>query len=58
MPTIPSDLAIAQAARLKPITEIARDLGIEEKELELYGRYKAKVGLEVLDRLRDARAAS
>jgi formate--tetrahydrofolate ligase len=54
MPIIPSDLEIAQAARLKPISDIARDLAIREDELELYGRYKAKVGLEVLDRLKDA----
>ena len=54
MPTIPCDLDIARAAHLKPITEIARDLAIEEDELELYGRHKAKVSLEVLDRLKDA----
>jgi formate--tetrahydrofolate ligase len=53
MPTIPCDLEIARACHLMPITEIARNLAIEESELELYGRYKAKVGLEVLDRLRD-----
>jgi formate--tetrahydrofolate ligase len=49
----PSDLEIAQAAKLKPISEIAASLGIEEGELEQYGRYKAKVSLNVLDRLRD-----
>ena len=53
MPTIPCDLEIARAAHLKPITEIARNLAIEESELELYGRHKAKISLEVLDRLRD-----
>src|SRR6266496_2491632 len=46
-----SDLAIAQRARLKPITEIAAGLGLEEDELELYGKYKAKVTLPVMKRL-------
>ena len=48
----PTDLEIARAAQLRPIVEIARSLGIEESELELYGRYKAKIHLSVLDRLR------
>jgi formate--tetrahydrofolate ligase len=50
---MPSDLEIAQAAQLRPITEIARALGLSEDDLELYGKYKAKVHLEVIDRLRD-----
>jgi methylenetetrahydrofolate dehydrogenase (NADP+) / methenyltetrahydrofolate cyclohydrolase / formyltetrahydrofolate synthetase len=48
---VPSDIEIAQAGKLKPITEIAKELGIRESELELYGPYKAKVKLEILDRL-------
>jgi len=48
-----SDLDIAQAARMKPIAEIASGLGILEEELEPYGRYKAKVNLEILERLKD-----
>lgn len=48
-----SDLEIAQAAEMKPITEIAKDLGLEEDEIELYGKYKAKVSLNVLERLKD-----
>jgi formate--tetrahydrofolate ligase len=51
--SVPSDIEIAQAARLKPITEIARGLGLEEGDLELYGRHKAKVHLDVLERLGD-----
>ncbi|HID95917.1 MAG TPA: formate--tetrahydrofolate ligase [Candidatus Latescibacteria bacterium] len=47
-----SDLEIAQAARMRPITEIAGDLGLQEEELEPYGKYKAKVSLEVLERLK------
>ncbi len=48
---MPSDLEIAQHARLKPIAQIAAGLGIEEDELELYGKWKAKVTLGVMKRL-------
>ncbi len=48
-----SDIEIAQAARIKPIKEIAASIGIDEKYLELYGNYKAKVQLEILDELKD-----
>jgi methylenetetrahydrofolate dehydrogenase (NADP+)/methenyltetrahydrofolate cyclohydrolase/formyltetrahydrofolate synthetase len=48
---VPSDTAIAQSAYLKPITQIADELGILPDELELYGPYKAKVKLEILKRL-------
>ena len=41
-----TDLEIAQKAEIKPITEIAKELGIDEDNLELYGKYKAKVSLE------------
>jgi len=50
---IPSDIEIAQAAKLKPITEIAEGLGLSENDIEPYGRYKAKIKLEVLRRLKD-----
>ncbi len=50
---VPSDLDIAQAATLKPIGLVAEELGLREEELESYGSAKAKVRLEVLDRLRD-----
>ncbi|HEY2742051.1 MAG TPA: formate--tetrahydrofolate ligase [Gaiellaceae bacterium] len=49
----PSSLEIAQEARLRPITEIAATAGLEPDELDLYGTYKAKVSLSVLDRLAD-----
>ncbi|HZU75395.1 MAG TPA: formate--tetrahydrofolate ligase, partial [Dehalococcoidia bacterium] len=49
----PSDLEIAQAATLRPITEIAEGLGLLPEEIEPYGRYKAKIELSVLERLRD-----
>jgi formate--tetrahydrofolate ligase len=50
---MPSSLEIAQQATLRPITEIAEEIGLTEDEVELYGRYKAKVDLSVLERLRD-----
>ncbi len=50
---VPSDLEIAQEAELKPILELADEIGILPEELELYGPYKAKVKLEILDRLKD-----
>lgn len=50
---VPSDIEIAQEAEIKPITDVAAELGIQPDELELYGPYKAKVKLEVLRRLAD-----
>ncbi|HEX5839244.1 MAG TPA: formate--tetrahydrofolate ligase [Anaerolineales bacterium] len=50
---VPSDIEIAQAAKLKPIVQIAAELGIRENELELYGPYKAKIKLEILERLKN-----
>ena len=55
---VPSDLDIAQAAELKPILEIAASLGLIRDDLELYGKYKAKVPLDVLESSRIARTAS
>jgi formate--tetrahydrofolate ligase len=48
---VPSDIEIAQGAELRPIVEIAEKLGIGEGELELYGKYKAKVSPSVWDRV-------
>lgn len=50
---VPSDIEIAQAADLKPITQIIEEVGLLPDEVELYGNFKAKVKLEVLERLRD-----
>ena len=50
---VPSDINIAQASDIKPIAQIAAELGIRPEELELYGPYKAKVKLEILDRLKN-----
>jgi formyltetrahydrofolate synthetase len=49
---VPSDIEIAQASELKHITTIAEELGLNPEELEQYGPYKAKVKLEVLERLK------
>lgn len=49
-----SDLEIAQAAELKSIWEIAEQAGLLQEELEPYGKFKAKVHLEVRERLKDA----
>lgn len=48
-----TDVQIAQEAKMKPINEIADQLRILDDELELYGHYKAKVSLDVLNRLKN-----
>ncbi len=45
---VPSDIAIAQGATLRPIRDVAAELGLTDDELELYGRYKAKVAVRAL----------
>jgi formyltetrahydrofolate synthetase len=50
---VPSDIEIAQAAEIKPIAQVAEEAGILPEELEFYGPYKAKVKLEILERLKD-----
>ena len=51
--SVPTDIEIAQSAKLRPIMEVAEDLGILPEELELYGPYKAKIKLDVLERYKD-----
>ncbi|MFH1524919.1 MAG: formate--tetrahydrofolate ligase [Chloroflexota bacterium] len=48
---VPSDIEIAQEASLKRILRVAEEAGIQADELEFYGPYKAKVKLEILERL-------
>ena len=50
---VPSDIDIAQAVELKPILQVAEEVGLLPEELEMHGNYKAKVRLEVMDRLKD-----
>src|SRR5438445_8946108 len=45
---VPSDIAIAQAAKLRPIRDVAAELGLSDDELEVYGKYKAKISLRAL----------
>lgn len=52
MPETPADLQIAQSATLRPIGEVAREAGMREGEFEPYGHYKAKVSLDILERLK------
>lgn len=46
-----SDVKIAQSARMLPIKEVASKIGLSEDDLELYGKYKAKVSLDTINRL-------
>lgn len=48
-----TDLEIAQEATMLPITEIAEKAGIKEEDIELYGKYKAKISLDVLKKNQD-----
>ncbi|HOF24912.1 MAG TPA: formate--tetrahydrofolate ligase [Anaerolineaceae bacterium] len=50
---VPPDIEIAQAAKLKPIAQVAEEAGLLPEEIELYGDYKAKIKLSVLERLAD-----
>ena len=46
--TVPSDIAIAQAAKLRPIPDVAAELGLGPDEILPYGRYKAKISAEAV----------
>jgi formate--tetrahydrofolate ligase len=50
--TVPSDIAIAQAAKMRPIQEVAAELGLGPDDILPYGRYKAKISAEVVARAR------
>jgi methylenetetrahydrofolate dehydrogenase (NADP+)/methenyltetrahydrofolate cyclohydrolase/formyltetrahydrofolate synthetase/formate--tetrahydrofolate ligase len=50
---VPTDIEIAQAADIRPILEIAAQVGLTEDDLDLYGKYKAKVHLDVLEKFKD-----
>ncbi|WWC63588.1 uncharacterized protein I303_106193 [Kwoniella dejecticola CBS 10117] len=50
---VPSDIEIAVAQTPKPVATIAEEIGVHPDEVESYGRYKAKIELSVLDRLKD-----
>ena len=48
-----TDVQIAQEAKMLPITEVAKKIGLDEEDLILYGKYKAKVNLNVFEKLKD-----
>ena len=48
-----TDVQIAQSAKMKPIKEIASQVGLVEDDLELYGKYKAKISLEAISKVKD-----
>jgi formate--tetrahydrofolate ligase len=48
--SVPSDIEIAQQARLRPITDVAAELDLTPDDLDLYGKYKAKIPLEISER--------
>jgi methylenetetrahydrofolate dehydrogenase (NADP+)/methenyltetrahydrofolate cyclohydrolase/formyltetrahydrofolate synthetase len=50
---VPSDIEIAQAAKLLPIRQIMEQLGLVEDDVDLYGKYKAKVHLDIIDKIKD-----
>jgi formyltetrahydrofolate synthetase len=49
----PSDIEIAQAAKLRPIRDVMKDIGLTEDDVDYYGKFKAKVHLNVLERFKD-----
>jgi methylenetetrahydrofolate dehydrogenase (NADP+)/methenyltetrahydrofolate cyclohydrolase/formyltetrahydrofolate synthetase len=50
---VPSDIEIAQEAVLRPIKEVAESVGLTEDDLDYFGKYKAKVHLDVLEKFKD-----
>ncbi|WP_307287052.1 formate--tetrahydrofolate ligase [Bacillus sp. SORGH_AS_0510] len=52
MTKVKSDIEIAQESKMKPIVEIAEKIGLVEDDLELYGKYKAKISNEALSKIK------
>ncbi|WP_432408232.1 formate--tetrahydrofolate ligase [Wukongibacter sp. M2B1] len=48
-----TDVQIAQEAQMLPIVEVGKTIGLSDDDLELYGKYKAKISLDVFDKLKD-----
>ena len=48
--TVPSDIEIAQRVKMRPIEDVAAELGLERDDLDFYGKYKAKIPLEISQR--------
>jgi formate--tetrahydrofolate ligase len=47
---VPSDIEIAQGAKMRPIVDVAAELGLGMDDLDLYGKYKAKIPIEIAQR--------
>ena len=47
------DIEIAKKVELKPISQVAKEIGLEENEISLYGKWKAKISLDVQNRLKE-----
>lgn len=50
-----SDIEIAQSAKMEPIAEIARKIGLSEDDIDLYGKYKCKLSLEVFNKFSESK---
>src|SRR5450755_2098152 len=48
--SFPTDIEIAQAAKPRPIVDVAADLGLTPDDIDQYGKYKAKIGLDISQR--------
>ena len=53
LPNIPADIEISQKAEMKPIQDIASKLNLNEEDLEVYGKYKAKLEDQSWKRIKD-----
>jgi len=53
MKVVPSDLEIVQAHKMTPIGEIAAKMGLTEDDFDYYGKYKAKISLDVIEKFKD-----
>lgn len=58
MAKVLSDIEIAQQTTLEPITTIAKKVGLTDDDLELYGKYKAKISFDAIKRLSKEKTAS
>ena len=50
MTKVPADIEIAQAAKLRPIVDVAAELGLSPDDIDMYGKYKAKIPIELTQR--------
>lgn len=51
-----SDIEIAQGCKMRPIVDVAADAGLDADDLELYGKYKAKLSADVWNKLEDRKS--